>query len=80
MIGKYEKNDNLPSIEVAFKLTGIFNISVDYIQGKRQYASYNKDTVRRLENIENLYVDTKKALYTVIDNFLRNSKTRQAYT
>jgi transcriptional regulator with XRE-family HTH domain len=80
MIGKYERSDNLPFIELAFKLTDIFNISMDYLLGKRQHASYNKDTIRRLEDIENLYVDTKKALYTVIDTFLRNFKTRQAYS
>ena len=47
MIGKYERNDNLPSIEVAFKLADIFDVSVDYLLGKGQHASYDKDTIRR---------------------------------
>ena len=47
MIGKYERNDNLPSVEVAFKLADIFDVSVDYLLGKGQHASYDKDTIRR---------------------------------
>ncbi len=46
MIGKYERNDNLPSAEVAFKLADIFDISVDYLLGKGQHASYDEDTIR----------------------------------
>ena len=34
IIGKYERNDNLPSVEVAFKLADIFEVSVDYLLGK----------------------------------------------
>ncbi|MEW7278194.1 helix-turn-helix transcriptional regulator [Aquimarina sp. 2201CG1-2-11] len=80
MIGKYERNDNLPSVEVAFKLADIFEVSVDYLLGKGQHASYDKDTIRRLEDIENLDTDTKQTLFTIIDTFLRDSKARKAYT
>lgn len=80
MIGKYERNDNLPSIEVAFKLANAFDVSVDYLLGKGQYASYDKDTIRRLQDIENLDPDTKQTLFQVIDTFLRDSKARLAYT
>ena len=79
MIGKYERNDNLPSIEVAFKLADIFDVSVDYLLGKGLHATYDKETIKRLEDIENLDTDTKKTLFRVIDTFLRDSKARVAY-
>ena len=79
MIGKYERNDNLPSIEVAFKLADVFDVSVDYLLGKGQHASYDRDTIRRLQDIEELDSDTKNTLLTVIDTFLRDSKARKAY-
>lgn len=79
MIGKYERNDNLTSIEVAFKLADVFNVSVDYLLGKGQHASYDNDTNRRLQDIENLDSDTKKTLFRVIDTFLTDSKARAAY-
>ena len=79
MIGKYERNDNLPSVEVAFKLADIFEVSVDYLLGKGQHASYDKETIKRLESIENLDLETRKTLFQVIDTFLRDSKARKAY-
>ena len=79
VIGKYERNDNLPSIEVAFKLADVFDVSVDYLLGKGQHASYDNDTIRRLQDIENLDSDTKKTLFSIIDTFLRDSKARAAY-
>ena len=80
MIGKYERNDNLPSVEVAFKLADIFEVSVDYLLGKGQHASYDKETIKRLESIENLDSETRKTLFQVIDTFLRDSKARKAYS
>ena len=80
MIGKYERNDNLPSVEVAFKLADIFEVSVDYLLGKGQHASYDKETIKRLESIENLDSETRKTLFQVIDTFLRYSKARKAYS
>ncbi len=79
MVGKYERNDNLPSVEVAFKLADVFDVSVDYLLGKGKHAAYNKETVRRLEDIENLDQQTRSTLFNVIDTFLRDSKARIAY-
>lgn len=73
------RNDNLPSIEVAFKLADVFDVSVDYLLGKGKHASYDNETVKRLEDIEHLDPQTKNTLFTIIDTFLRDSKARLAY-
>jgi len=80
MIGKYERNDNLPSVEVAFKLAEVFEVTVDYLLGKGQYATFDKESLKRLEDIENLDSDTRKILFEVIDTFLRDAKARKAYS
>ncbi|OEK08204.1 transcriptional regulator [Flavivirga aquatica] len=79
MIGKYERNDNLPSIEVAFKLADVFDISVDFLLGKGKHSTYDKETIKRLEDIESLDQQTRATLFNVIDTFLRDSKARLAY-
>ncbi|MCF6341156.1 MAG: helix-turn-helix domain-containing protein [Sulfurimonas sp.] len=79
MIGKYERNDNLPSVEVAFKLASIFDVSVDYLLGKGKYIAYNKKMIDRLDDIETLDEQTRNTLFSVIDTFLRDSKARLAY-
>jgi transcriptional regulator with XRE-family HTH domain len=80
IIGKYERNDNSPSIEMALKLANVFDVSVDFLIGEGQHASYDKATIKRLEDIENLDSETKKTIFQVIDTFLRDSKTRVAYS
>lgn len=79
IIGKYERNDNLPSVEMALKLAKVFDVSVDYLLGEGQYASYDKNTIRRLQDIENLDSDTKDTLFKVIDGMIRDAKARSAY-
>jgi transcriptional regulator with XRE-family HTH domain len=80
IIGKYERNDNLPSIEMALKLAKVFDVSVDYLLGEGKHASYDKETIKRLQEIENLDPDTKNTIFQVIDTFLRDSKARVAYS
>lgn len=45
MIGKYERDHNLPSIEVVVKLAKAFDVSVDFILEEGQNATYHKDMV-----------------------------------
>lgn len=80
IIGKYERGDNSPSIEMAVKLARVFEVPLDFLIGEGQYASYNQDTIKRLESIEALDDKTKHVLFNVIDTFLRDFKAQQAYS
>ncbi|NOU62319.1 helix-turn-helix domain-containing protein [Marinifilum caeruleilacunae] len=79
IIGKYERNENTPSLEMAQKLAEVFGVTVDFILGKGSMARYDKEAIKRLEDIEHLDPDTRKMLFKVIDTFLRDAKARQAY-
>ena len=80
MIGKYERNENTPSIDMAIKMAEAFEVSLDYLIGKGQHAAYDKKTIERLKDIEELDNSSKSVLFQVIDAFLRDHKTRQAYS
>lgn len=80
IIGKYERNDNSPSIEMALKIAKVFDISVDYLVGEGKHASFDKETLKRLEDIESLDQNTRNTLFSVIDTFLRDAKARVAYS
>lgn len=79
IIGKYERNENSPSVEMAIKIARVFDVPVDYLLGEGKHASYDKDTVKRLEDIETLDGSTKSVLFNIIDTYLRDAKARQAY-
>ena len=79
IIGNYERNANTPSIEVLLKLAKVFNVSVDFLVGEGELSSYNKDVLKRIEDIERLDPDTKKHLFFLIDNVIQNFKTKKAF-
>ena len=64
---------------MAARLANVVGVSIDFLIGEGQHATYDKEIVKRLEDIENLDGDTKKTLFQIIDTFLRDSKARQAY-
>lgn len=79
MIGKYERSDNLPSIEVIIKLAGAFDVSVDYLLGEGANAAYDKEMVRRLDELETLPPEEKQRVFHYIDLIIRDYKAKVAY-
>lgn len=64
---------------MALKIAQVFDVPVDYLLGEGKHATYDKDTVKRLEGIEALDTPTKSVIYNIIDTFLRDAKARKAY-
>lgn len=79
MIGKYERGEASPSIEVAKKIADAFEVSLDYLVGEGQNASFDKRTLKRLEDLEGLEEKKKETLFDLIDTYIRDAKTRKAY-
>jgi transcriptional regulator with XRE-family HTH domain len=80
MIGKYERNINTPSIEVILKMAKAFNVSVDFLLGEGLNASYDKEMIKRLDEVENLPPEEKQRIFHYIDLIIRDNKAKQAYT
>jgi transcriptional regulator with XRE-family HTH domain len=80
IVGKYERGENSPSIEMAAKLAKAFDITVDYLLGNSKHASYDKDVINRIEEMETIDINTKTILYNIIDTYLRDYKARKAYS
>jgi len=59
MIGRYERNEVMPSIEVAKKIADALEVSLDYLAGEGLNAKFDKQTVKRLEDIEGLPQEEK---------------------
>lgn len=80
MVGKYERGDAIPSIEVAKKIADAFEVSLDFLVGEGINASFDKKTLERLQELELLEDDKKKTLFDLIDTYIRDAKTRRAYS
>ena len=79
IIGKYERNENSPSVEMAVKIARAFDVPIDYLLGEGKHAAYDKETVKRLEDIEHLDPDIKQHLFFLMDNVIQNFKTKKAF-
>lgn len=79
IIGKYERGENSPSVEMALKMAKAFGVTVDFLLGEGEYASYDKDTVERINSIQKMDNETRSILFNVIDTYIQNYKTKQAF-
>ena len=80
IIGNYERNSNTPSIEMIIKIAKVFNVSLDYLIGEGQLSSYDKEVLKRIEDIDQLDQETRKNLFFLIDNVIQNYKTKQVFS
>lgn len=79
VIEMYERNENLPSIEMVAKMAKAFEVTVDFLIGEGESASYDKQTVQRIDDIQKMDADTQNVLFNVIDTYIQNFKTKQAF-
>ena len=79
IIGKYERGENLPSIEMTLKIAQAFEVTVDFLLGEGEIASFDKDTVNRISGIQQLDQKTKSILFNLIDTYIQNFKTKQVF-
>lgn len=79
MIGKYERDEAMPSIEAAKKIADAFGVSLDLLVGEGVNSSFDKKTLKRMQDLELLEDDKKKTLFDLIDTYIRDAKARKAY-
>ena len=79
IIGRYEREDMKPSIEIASKIALMLEVSLDYLVGNSPIEVKDKEMIKRLESISNMPNDKKTELFNVMDAYIRDFKTKLAY-
>ena len=79
IVGNYERNTNTPSIEMLLKIAKVFDVSVDFLIGEGQLSTYDKDILKRIDEIEQMDNETKNKLFFLIDNVIQNVKAQQVF-
>ena len=79
MISKYERDIAIPSVDAAKKIADSLEVSLDYLVGEGINATFDKNTLKRIQEIQNMAPEAKVHLFSVIDSVIRDYKTQQAY-
>jgi transcriptional regulator with XRE-family HTH domain len=71
----------IPSVENAKKIAQVLNVSLDYLVSE----DYNLEVVdvtmvNRMKEIQRLNNDDKSTIVKIIDAFIRDTKTKKAYS
>jgi transcriptional regulator with XRE-family HTH domain len=76
VIGRYERDEMKPSIDVVKKLADVLDTTVGYLLGEAKEMQLLKDPVmlKRFNEISELPEKDKECVYTLLDAFLAKNK------
>ena len=81
IIGKYEREEVKPSVDMVKKLADVLDTTVAYLLGETEEENILKDPnmLKRLNDINSLPQKDKEGILFALDGLLRDAKTRLAY-
>lgn len=78
VIGRYERGEAKPTIEVAIKMAEVLGVSIDYLVG-REDVLIDKAVLEQLNTIQRLPEEERERILFTLEALLRDAKTRVAY-
>ena len=81
IIGRYERGEMMPSIEVAKKLAEAFGVTLDYLVAEADRLNVLQDTamLKRWQALDTLTPEDRERIVSVVDSLLRDARARDAY-
>lgn len=80
IVGRYERGDMMPSVEIATKIADALTVSLDFLVGKSSLIVKDVNILERMEDIAKLPEDKKIELFNIMDAYLRDFKTSRTYS
>ena len=69
VIGRYERDEITPSVEMANKIADALGVSLDYLVGNTNLF-LEKGILERIQNIQKLSTEDKSHVFAMLDAFL----------
>jgi transcriptional regulator with XRE-family HTH domain len=74
IIGRYERNEITPSVDVAAKIAEALEVSLDYLVGSASVIVKDKKMLYRLELLEKISDDDRNTILKVVDSLLKDAQ------
>jgi transcriptional regulator with XRE-family HTH domain len=78
IIGRYERDEVKPSIEVVIKIADTLEVSIDYLVGKSN-VELDKGVLKKIQDIQKLNPDDKAHVFALLDAFLQSQKAKKVF-
>ncbi len=78
VLGRYERGEASPSVEVAAKLADVLNVSLDYLTGKAA-IDIDQALLDQVLTIQQLPNEDREHILYAIDGLIQHAKNRLAY-
>ena len=78
VLGRYEREEATPSVDMAAKLADALGVSLDYLVGNTD-VELDKAILDKIALIQKLPDEDKNCIMYSIDGLIQHAKTRQAY-
>lgn len=81
VLGRYERDEITPSVEVAKKLAEAFGVTLDFLVDETGAVAEvtDREMLNRITKINHLDQTDKTVIIRVIDSLLRDAKAKKAY-
>lgn len=74
IIGRYERNEITPSVEVAANIANALEVSLDFLVGAASATVKDKKMIYRLELLEKIAKEDKDTILKVVDSLLKDAQ------
>jgi len=78
VLGRYEREETTPSIDIVTKLSDALNVSLDYLVGKVD-VELDKNLIEKIITIQKLPEEDKYCLMYSIDGLIQHALNRKIY-
>jgi transcriptional regulator with XRE-family HTH domain len=78
VIGRYERDEVKPSIEVAAAIAEALEVSLDYLVGNTDLL-LEKNIVSKIVDIQKLGTEDKAHVFALLDAFLQSNKAKKVF-
>ncbi len=79
IIGRYERDEVKPSIEMAYKIAEALEVSLDYLTGLTD-VQLDKDLTNAIASLQQLDDNDKNNILTTLEALIRDAKARSTYS
>lgn len=79
IIGKYEREERTPSVEIAKNIAQALDVSLDFLAGNTE-MELDAATLNRIQEVAKLSDKEQEHIFITLDAMIRDFKNKQAYS